>query len=804
MAQLELEEKTTELKLSCYHCGDECPDDSIKINDKVFCCNGCKTVYQLLDNNNLCNYYSIDSSPGITQKHHSKRNYDFLDDLDLKQKLIDFTDNKKTIITFDIPQMHCSSCIWILENLYKLDKGIISSRVNFLQKKVFVTFLETETSLKNVVELLDSIGYEPLLNLDERNKTQTKNEYKNLYYKIGIAGFSFGNIMLLSFPEYLSIDVAQHDELKRIFAFLNIILALPVFLYSANDYFISAWKGLRKKIVTIDVPLALGIIVLFTRSIFDIIFLNGAGYLDSLSGLVFFLLVGKVFQNKTYDTLNFERDYKSYFPIAVSTRENGVETTIPVQKLTIGKRIIIRNNELIPADSILIKGSGNIDYSFVTGESTPVEIKNSEMIYAGGKQIGSLIEVETIKDVSQSYLTQLWNRQVFNKNEESRITTIANVISKYFTFGVIILAIIAAIIWIQNPITAFNAFTAVLIVACPCALALSTPFAMGNTLRIFGKNKFYIKNSFVVEKLSNINTIVFDKTGTITENGLSEVVFIGMELSESERILIKSTVANSTHPLSISIFKKFPSLKTLPTDYFEEQPGKGIFATINGAGIKIGSSEFVNNSLLNQDDSTKVFVSIDNIVLGHFEIRNKYRSGLKNLISDLEKDYNISLLSGDNESEKENLKKFFGDDKELNFRKSPHDKLSFIEELQKQNKNVLMLGDGLNDAGALKQSDIGITISDDTNNFSPACDGILESTSFKLLKIFIAFSKTSKKIIIASFILSLIYNVIGLSFAFEGKLTPLIAALLMPISSISVVVFTTFFTNFFAKRKGLL
>ncbi|MBI3123995.1 MAG: heavy metal translocating P-type ATPase metal-binding domain-containing protein [Ignavibacteriales bacterium] len=807
MEQTELLEKTVNTKTACYHCGDQCPDDSINLNEKIFCCNGCKTVFELLDENNLCNYYSIDKNPGATRKYHTKRNYDFLDDHDLKLKLIDFSNDVKTNVTFDIPQMHCSSCIWILENLYNLDSGIISSKVNFLQKKLFITYLEKTTSLKRIVELLDAIGYEPMLNLEDKKEEKTKSEYKSLYYKIGIAGFCFGNIMLLSFPEYLSINVAQHVELKKIFAVLNIILSLPVFFYSSSDYFISAWKGLRKQIVNIDVPLALGILVLFLRSLIDIAFLNGPGFLDSLAGLIFFLLIGKLFQNKTYETLNFERNYKSYFPIAVTVHKGNRETTIPVEKLVVGERIIVRNSELIPADSILIKGNGNIDYSFVTGEAIPVEKKNGEMIYAGGKQVGGAIDIETIKEVSQSYLTQLWNSKAFKKSsvsEESGITSFSNTISKYFTFGVIVLAIAAGIIWSSNLTLAFNAVTAVLIVACPCALALSTPFTLGNTLRIFGKNKLYLKHTHVVEALASIDTIVFDKTGTITENGAANVKFIGKDLSQEEFRFIKSSVRNSTHPLSLAIFNFVQEEKILSSDKYSEQPGKGIEAKFGGTIVRIGSKHFVDEQIADENLSTKVYVSINNEALGYFEITNKYREGLSELISNLEKDYNLALLSGDNEGEKENLRKFFGYDNEFHFRQSPHDKLSFVEELQKNGKKVLMFGDGLNDAGALKQSNIGLSISDDTNNFSPACDGILDSKSFNRIKDFIAFSKTSKKIIVASFILSFVYNVIGLSFAFSGTLSPLIAAVLMPVSSISAVVFTTLSVNISAKKKGLL
>jgi len=358
----------------------------------------------------MCTYYSISDAPGINKKDENKRNYDFLDDPDIKTKFVDISDDRISKAIFSIPQMHCSSCIWILENLNRLDNDILSSQVNFLQKSLSVTY-NNKTSLKKIVTLLDSIGYEPLLNLEEKRDSKNSSELRKLYYKIGIAGFCFGNIMMLSFPEYLSISPQDSAGLDTLFNYLNILLSIPVFFYSGSEYLISAYKSLKNKIVNIDVPIALGIIVLFLRSLVEIIFFSNAGYLDSMTGLVFFLLLGKLFQTKTYDALNFERNYKSYFPLGITIRKNNSETTIPVEKIEVGDRLIIRNGELIPVDSVLIKGNGTIDYSFVTGEALPVKKEQGEIIYAGGKQTGGAIEIESIKEISQSYLTRLWNNK---------------------------------------------------------------------------------------------------------------------------------------------------------------------------------------------------------------------------------------------------------------------------------------------------------------------------------------------------------------------------------------------------------
>ena len=405
---------STQIPVNCYHCGDVCDSTPVVAEEKHFCCPGCKQVYLLLNENNLCSYYDLDKTPGLKAKgKFVSGRFAYLDDDATVQKLAQFKSGQQVNISFSIPQMHCSSCIYLLENLHRIEPGIKQSQANFQQKEVFVAYDPQQTSLRKVVELLAFIGYEPYISLND-TVSKKKNPFsKNQLYRIGVAGFCFANIMMLSFPEYFSSGNIEEAGLKETFTWINLLLSLPVLLFSSSAIFSSAWKGLRQKFLNIDAPIALAIIVTFARSYYEIISGTGAGYLDSGTGIVFFMLVGRWFQNKTYDSFSFDRDYRSYFPLGVSVIDNGVEKNIPVTQLKVSDRIIIRHEEMIPADAVLMKGAASIDYSFVSGENTPVEKQKGELIYAGGKQTGSAIELEIIKEASQSYITRLWNNEVF-------------------------------------------------------------------------------------------------------------------------------------------------------------------------------------------------------------------------------------------------------------------------------------------------------------------------------------------------------------------------------------------------------
>ncbi len=795
---------------TCYHCGESC-DNSIREDDHYFCCEGCKFIYGLLKENGLCNYYDLSNTPGIKVKgKFNSDKYAYLDNDEVLHKLLRFTDGKQHQLNFYLPQMHCASCIWLLENLHTINPGIISSKTNFQRKEVFIAYDPSQTSLRKIVELLAFVGYEPYISFDDGEKKKTKKIDRRQFYKIGVAGFCFSNIMMLSFPEYFSTGDIDQEFLAKLFSYLNLLLALPVFFYSASDFFVSAWKGLRQNWLNIDAPIALSILMTFSRSTYEVLSGTGAGYFDSMSGIVLFMLVGRWFQNKTYDSFSFDRDYKSYFPLGVTVIKNGTESALTITSLKKGDHILVRNNEMVPADAVLLHGEANIDYSFVSGEEIPVQKKKGELIYAGARQLGGSIELEVIKTVSQSYITQLWNNNDVFAEQKNKEKSFIHPWSRYFTLALFVVAAIAGIYWaIVNPANILPAVTAALIVACPCSLLLSATFTFGNMLRHFGRNQLYLKNASVIESLSKVNTVVFDKTGTLTHTNTASIEFIGLPLKEQEEQLVYSLVKESAHPLS-RMLKEHLLMKgittPLPVFEFQEFTGKGIEAIIHGDLVRAGSLSYVRGKLAQKiSDTAEVWISIEGDVKGYYQVNNSYREGVREMVNALEaRGFQLHVLSGDNDAEKENLREIFGQETPILFNQSPQTKLQYIRDLQeKEGRRVLMLGDGLNDAGALKQSNVGVAVTENTSQFTPASDAILDSGHVGQLDAFMSYARSGRKVVMVSFIISILYNFIGLGFAVQALLSPMIAAILMPASSITIVSFVTLATSIMARRKGL-
>lgn len=798
---------------ACCHCGLPCRDTAVRRGKKNFCCSGCQTVYEILTENGLGHFYELNQQAGVQIKRTARREqFLFLDEPVVREKLVEFTDGKTSRVTFQVPTIHCIACVWLLENLFLLKPGIGRSTVNFQKREVSIQFEEAKTPLSEVVALLASLGYEPSLSFGSLDGAKPRPASRKLMLQLGLAGFAFGNVMLISISLYAGLDSLSAIQFKPLFGWVSLALTLPVLIFSAADYWRSAWTGLRQRTLTIDLPIAAGLAALFARSSYEVLAGTGAGYFDSLCGLIFFLLIGRWFQQKTYERLSFDRNYKSFFPLSVRRKAGHREETIPLSALAVGDRLLVRHGEMIPADARILTGQGVIDYSFVTGESDPVEKAPGEAVFAGGQQKGGLLEVQTVKPVSQSYLTSLWGHESFAKDRAATLNTLLNRFSRHFTLAVSLIALATAGWWWAHGQggMAIKTFTSVLIVACPCALALSAPFALGSAQRVLGQKSIFLKNPQVVETLAAIDTVVFDKTGTLTSPGAAKLEFRGTPLTETEEGWLYSMTRHSTHPLPVRIGEAiakehFPE----PVRTFLETPGCGMEGQVAGHEIWMGSAPWLASrgvSADKQPDATtgsSVHVAIDGKYRGCFALTTALRPEVDTLVGQLSTSYELALLSGDNEREREQFAKVFGPTSGLHFNQSPQDKLGFIQKLQAGGKTVMMVGDGLNDAGALKQADTGVAVVENIGAFSPASDVILEAASVPRVADVVRFAKVAVNIVWLSIGISVLYNLVGIGIATTGRLSPLLCAVLMPLSSVSVVAFATGATHWAARRARL-
>jgi Cu+-exporting ATPase len=804
------------------------------LNGKAFCCLGCETVFSLLNENGLGQYYTLETAPGTRVRAAVTGKWAFLDDPAVGERLFDFTEGAQTRVTLHLPVIHCIACVWLLENLFKLHPGVGRSQVNFSRREASIAFDRSRIKFSELAALLTGLGYEPQFTLGETAAAVPAAWRKKAWLQMGLAAFGFGNIMLMSLPFYLGLDTVNGPWFKLMAGWLSLALALPVVTYSAAEFWRAAWAGLRQRTLTLEVPIALGLAAIYGSSLYEVFSQRGPGYCDSLCGLIFFLLCGRMFQKMTHDRLTFDRDYQGFFPLSVMRSTAGGEESVAISQIQTGDHLILRNGELLPADARLVSGNACMDYSFVTGESDPVKRQTGDHLYAGGRQVGGAITVETVKPVAQSYLATLWNHEAFRKPRNHDLDSLTSRYSRRFTKLVVGVALTAAIFWFfRDAAKAEKVFISVLIVACPCALALAAPFTQGTAQRLLAHLNIFLKNGMVIERLAGVDTVVLDKTGTLTTGDVRGVKFQSggrAGLTPEEAQWIGSLARHSTHPHSVRIAHSLTA-EPLPVQGFHETPGCGIAGEIAGHRILLGSPAWLQQQGVTPDANageefgphrgwprprieqfvrseaseggrlagareepasqfaSGVQVAIDGQWRGRFALENSLRPEAAQLIAQLGGRFELALLSGDNEREAERFQQLFGRRATLRFNQSPADKLNFIRELQQRGRTVMMVGDGLNDAGALKQADVGVAVVERIGVFSPASDVILDAEQLPQLARVLAFARSAARVVRTGFLISALYNLAGVSIAAAGLLTPIVCAILMPVSSTSVVLF---------------
>ena len=768
----------------CRHCGDTCAAEGVRTAAGTFCCNGCASVFALLEAHGLTQFYACDPDAGVSQRTASARAADrfaVLDDPAVANRFVDAHDGTFSHVTFSVPSLHCASCLWLLEQLWRFDEGIGRSEADLMRQTVRVAFRPDRTTLRAVAERLASLGYEPIVD-SERSAGRMPSARRDLYLKLGLAGFAVGNMMLFSIPRYAN-GAPLEPAFQRLFDALNILFAIPVLLYSAADFFRSAWQSIRMRTITLDVPIAMGLAVLFVRSLWDILTGGGEGFLDSFAGLVFFLLIGRLFQQVAFDRIAFDRTVRSFLPLSVRVASGARIAMRRIEDLAPGDVMIVRPQEVVPADACLLDAHGRIDLAFVTGEQHPVPVQAGDTVGAGSRIVGEALRLQVVRRVSHSRLTELWNNPVFTQKPPHWITTITARFGQWFTVGALVLAALGFYAWWPDVRMAAQVATAVLIIACPCALTLAAPITLGTTLGTLGRAGVYLKQGAVALDLSRVDTIAFDKTGTLTTAEATATVDLD-GLDERDWARVRRLAAESIHPVSRALAGR-TSVEGTVSD-LHERVGEGIRGVVDDATVALGSASFVARVAGVPIDTVggRTWASVDGRV-GSLALLTPERAGMVEVVAALGSSHETWLLSGDHDAEAPRWRAAFGD--RMRFRQAPEDKLRMVQAQQAAGRHVLMIGDGLNDAGALAAADVGIAVSDDTACLVPACDAVIRGDQLALLPEVLRYARRARTVITLCFIVSIAYNVIGLGLALIGQLTPLATAILMPVSSLTVV-----------------
>jgi len=775
----------------CAHCGDPCSSNAVHHEGHVFCCAGCRSVFEIVQSNNLCTYYTLDEASGVSMKGARADAYEALDTEEIARQFVEFDNGRVRRLRFEIPSMHCASCVWLLEQLDRLNPGIERSEVDFMRKLVRIDIDKTQTTTRAVAQCLASIGYAPLIRPE--GATGVSPAIRQLYMRLGVAGFAAGNVMMFSIARYFAGPGGMSATLTTLFDVLSIALSIPVLLYSASSWWTSAWAALRQLRLNLDVPVALGIVVLFARSVVDISLGRSEGFLDSFTGLVFFLLIGKLFQQKAFDAVSFDRTYRSFFPLSVRVERQGAEQSVPVDSVGVGETMLIRNGEVVPCDAVLVGRGGYVDYSFVTGESVPVECVDGSLIYAGGKVVGGRIRLTVVKSVSHGYLASLWNASG-DRRHRTTLLELADSFGAWFTIGAVTTAVVGGLLWLPDIGMALTALSAVLIIACPCALTLAAPATLGTAMALLGRRKLFVKNVGVLLDLARSNAFVFDKTGTLT-TAAQHLEWLGPSLSAEQKSAIVSVASQSVHPVSRSIVTSI-DVPAAVADEVAEYVGQGIVGRSGGHRVAIGSADFVQES--NGHDAAAAFVAIDGRVVGGFAMMPSVRPGVIALIGRLRTWATVNLVSGDSAREASVFEPVFGRES-IRFNATPYDKVDALQRLADTGHRTVMIGDGLNDAGAMRAAHVGIAVSDETATLVPACDIIMDGAQVHTIDRLVRYSKQVRSLIWFSLVFSMVYNVIGVGLAVTGQLAPVVVAIMMPVSSLIVTAVSVLGARWFGR-----
>ena len=801
-------------KIKCNHCHlSFSPEVMIKENELNFCCKGCQGVYHILKSDGLDSFYDKLGNKTITPPLKLDNNdLTKFDSLNFLDNYVSKSKDGFSQIDLIIEGIHCAACVWLNEKILHDTNGIIEANINFTSNKAKITWDEDKLKLSQIIEKIRSIGYNAYAYDSAIADVQASKAKQDYFIRMMVAVIASMNIMMLSVAKYTGFFTGISNEVKDMIHIGEFLLSTPVLFYSGWIFYKGAYFGVKNRILNMDFLVAFGATLTYIYSMFILFGAKGESYFDSVAMIITFVLVGKYLEvigkKSAVDTLD---KIKSSLPLEATVILNNSRKLVALNSLNIGDIIELKAGEKIPVDGKIILGAGFFDESSMTGESIPVYKKISDDIYSGTINVDSLTQYEVTKNFKNSTFSSIVALLEDSLNSKPNIQTKATEISKGFSITILSLAFMTFLVWYFFGLDlgfdyeqtnhfekSFIVAVSVIVIACPCALALATPMASLIGISELAKKGLLFKEAKFIETLAVANTVVFDKTGTLTKGELnvSKAQFFDDNIHKLN--LLYSILSASSHPVSTSIKNYLSSKYELEIKKLEDVKNieaKGMSArykNIEGKSYELlgGNIELLEQNEINykfDSDKTVYLFSINKKIIATFELEDQIKDNAKGLIEFLQKkNIEVVMLTGDNEHVASKIAKQLNINKYLS-KQTPISKADYIKQLKKENKVVVMVGDGVNDSVALGNADVAIAMGNSADVSLAISDIVLLNSTLSSLKDAFVISSKTYKFIKQNLALSIIYNMVTIPLAMLGFVIPLVAALSMSLSSLMVV-----------------
>lgn len=795
----------------CAHCGMELGADPVVRDERGFCCNSCATAFGTLTDAGLDDeFYSLQVLPSKPETLKQQPTEDLhLKEMDSPKFIEEHTraDIAGRSVDLFVDGMHCAACVWLIERLPFEMEGVSAARVDMPRARLSLTFDPERVKLSKVAEWLGKFGYtaRPMRGASDGRPTDAE---RKLLVRMGVAWALAGNVMLITFALYSGLD-GEGSGLATAARWISLTLAIPAVLYGGAPFFKRAWASMCSAFkardfrrLHMDMPIALGILVGFLHSAWATFTGNGEVWFDSIVVLIAALLTARWLQLRSRRLAGEASDrLLALVPSMVRrVREDGQIEVVRVDDVRPSDLVEVPAGEVVPVDGVVVEGESRLNNAVITGESRPEPIAAGGKVVAGATNVSSplRVRVEAAGEATRVGKLLAWVRNADTK--KAAVVLLADKIGGYFVLAVLALAALTAAIWIPlDSSVAAQHVVALLVITCPCALGMATPLAMAVASGRAARQGLFIKTDEATQQLTGIDTVLLDKTGTLTAGQMALVEWTG---SSEDLELVAALEADSNHPIAEAIVRSVDPVEHLKADNFEAVAGVGIRGAVSGNNLVVGSPEWVSGEVDIAADTfqtdiknatsngyTPVLVAIDDKIAGVASIGDRVRDDAAPLIRSLEAGgKEVHILSGDHPEAVAVVAQRLGlSDKRARGGVSPEDKRAAVEGFQAEGRTVLMIGDGVNDAVALQAADVGVAVGGGSTASLVAADVFMTRPGVAPVAELLRGSEAVMQTIKAALGISLLYNVVGASAAMAGIVTPLVAAVAMPISSLLVV-----------------